>query len=45
MRQNLNQAGKATGRIFNNLLNDKEGKISILTSNKEPLPIWVDGKD
>ena len=32
--QNLNQAGKATGRIFNNLLNDKEGKISILTSNK-----------
>jgi len=32
--QNLNQAGKVTGKIFNNLLRDKEGKISILTSNK-----------
>ncbi|HXL02432.1 MAG TPA: LacI family DNA-binding transcriptional regulator [Candidatus Atribacteria bacterium] len=32
--QNSNQAGRVTGKIFDYLLRGKEGKISILTSNK-----------
>ncbi|MDI3543121.1 MAG: LacI family transcriptional regulator, partial [Candidatus Atribacteria bacterium] len=32
--QNSNQAGRVTGKIFVSFLKDKEGKISILTSNK-----------
>lgn len=32
--QNLNQAGRVAGKLFDFLLKGKEGKISILTSNK-----------